>query len=973
MQEVIEKRSGPCIVLAGAGTGKTYTIVEKIKYLIKKEIYSPDRIVCLTFSNEAVASLQKRIASALPDLQPEKMPIIRTFHSFCADILRQHGTKVGIKENFKLLLPDDAKILLHKSFKLHPRLCMKYIDVISVAKDLGISPNELEQHINKTLAQKKIDNLERALESTQFTFNTLHLNKNNRSARTQMKDELAMLGTLHARKKFLLAWRAYEKIKEKRSMLDYADLHLYALALLQNYPQVSEQFNYVIVDEFQDTNKIQCDLLQALAPHRNITIVGDLNQSIYRFRGAYRDNVAQFKTAFNVEKEDIVALDKSRRSPNTVLRTAQKLISHNYANKDEVINVLNSDQREGTPVEVIELLNDKEEVRRIVDTIRINQEKGLPLEEICVMFRTHGQSRRLKKQLDESHIPYVSVTRTSLLTLSPIRKILNYATIVNKLANKESGGEQAWWEALYNEHVEPEDFAQISRLIKNNITEKCLTENLIQKLPALELQQETKDKVQLMLKTINSLKDAAKKPAHEALEIIRKALFSEESKEDQINLEKFISTAKEYAEFDYADLGHFLYHLDIIQKLGIEIEAPNTQEAGVRIMTNHATKGLEYRIVIVAGMVQGKFPAERVNKDNLIPSELLPEIKSKIADVPDYAKEEVIAELERENQLNEERRLCYVAFTRAKEKLILTYAKDYSNRPHLPSQFLQEINYQSNPDITFESDNTQTEHNESAPTITTALNMKSVRPRRIAFSPSSLLLFTECQKKYEYKYRYQMPEKQPISWEDIRLGSFVHEIIEEGIQRQFKGEKDFTDLARSRYSEEQWKVINLDDALTILRVFFQRNKHKYNSQSLTEQKLQVAIDGLNFEGYADRIDIHPEGIEIIDYKTGKSFLTAQHRNWQLGLYALAAPNLNIGPVKRLTLDMLRHEKPLEFDLSPEGIAKEINSPKTSFNLHLVKQELIQTAQKILECYNTEFAPCPIEKNCEFCNEFIWKS
>jgi GH15 family glucan-1,4-alpha-glucosidase len=217
-----------------------------------------------------------------------------------------------------------------------------------------------------------------------------------------------------------------------------------------------------------------------------------------------------------------------------------------------------------------------------------------------------------------------------------------------------------------------------------------------------------------------------------------------------------------------------------------------------------------------------------------------------------------------------------------------------------------------------------------------------------------------------------MPEKQPISWEDIRLGSFVHEIIEQGIQRQFKSEKDFTDLARARYREEEWKVINLDDALTILRVFFQRNKNKYNHQSLTEQKMHVTIEGLNFEGYADRIDIHPQGIEIIDYKTGKSFLTAQHRNWQLGLYALAAPNLNIGPVKRLTLDMLRHEKPLEFDLGADGIAKEINSPKTSFNLNTVKQELITTAQKILECYNTEFAPCPIEKNCEFCNEFIWK-
>src|SRR3989338_148842 len=104
------------------------------------------------------------------------------------------------------------------------------------------------------------------------------------------------------------------------------------------------------------------------------------------------------------------------------------------------------------------------------------------------------------------------------------------------------------------------------------------------------------------------------------------------------------------------------------------------------------------------------------------------------------------------------------------------------------------------------------------------------------------------------------------------------------------------------------------------------------------------------------------------YRTKKSFITAQHRNWQVGLYALAAPNLNLGPVRRLTLDMLRHEKPLEFDLGDDNIAREINSPKTFFNLHTVKQELMQTAQQILACYDTNFKPCHIEKNCSFCNE-----
>ena len=159
MPSFIEKSQGPCVILAGAGTGKTYTIVEKMRYLIEKKIYAPEKIVCLTFSNEAVASLQRRISTAIPSLAPPSEPIIRTFHSFCADILHTHGSKIGIRESFRLLLPDDAKILLHKSFKLHPRLCIKYIDTIGIAKDLGITHHDLDAYLTKKLAEKILTTL----------------------------------------------------------------------------------------------------------------------------------------------------------------------------------------------------------------------------------------------------------------------------------------------------------------------------------------------------------------------------------------------------------------------------------------------------------------------------------------------------------------------------------------------------------------------------------------------------------------------------------------------------------------------------------------------------------------------------------------------------------------------------------------------------------------------------------------------
>jgi len=151
MHPSIKKTKGPCIILAGAGTGKTYTIVEKVKYIIQNKIYDPEKIVCLTFSNEAANSLHERVA---PILKENQEPIIKTFHSFCAELLREHGDKIGINSKFTILTPDNAKILIHKNFKISPNSCHKYVNAMHTAKDLGITQNEFKEHIDKNLPKK---------------------------------------------------------------------------------------------------------------------------------------------------------------------------------------------------------------------------------------------------------------------------------------------------------------------------------------------------------------------------------------------------------------------------------------------------------------------------------------------------------------------------------------------------------------------------------------------------------------------------------------------------------------------------------------------------------------------------------------------------------------------------------------------------------------------------------------------------
>src|SRR3989344_3597357 len=355
----IEKVSGPCVILAGAGTGKTYTMVEKVKHLVLNNIYPSNKIACITFSNEAANNLLLRIDKSLMDAGIKKHGIIvRTFHGFSADLLRKYGHLINISKEFKILDPEQAIIILHRSLRINGINCKRYISTLSTAKDLGIKIEEFQKYIEETLKEYPGVDLEKRLENLNFELQTMHLQKEVKSKK-MLISEVKKIKKLLDIKKFVSAWSAYEKIKLKGNYQDYSDLNKNALELLQKNPEISQDFQYFIIDEFQDTNKLQLEFVTALAKDKNITIVGDMNQSIYRFRGAYKENISIFKEYFNINNNDVFNLSKSFRSPNTVLRTAHKLILNNYQNKEECFYVENAHQREGNSVEIFELKKQK--------------------------------------------------------------------------------------------------------------------------------------------------------------------------------------------------------------------------------------------------------------------------------------------------------------------------------------------------------------------------------------------------------------------------------------------------------------------------------------------------------------------------------------------------------------------------------------------------------------------------------------
>lgn len=924
----VENLKGPCAVLAGAGTGKTYSIIEKLKHIINKSAYPIERVVCLTFSNEAVNNLRERI---IPHLK-QKEPLIRTFHGFCADILRSYGSKIGIKENFKIITPDDGKILLHKNFKIAPILCNSYIEKISSNKDLG---KKLEDFNGQAISSNEISNLISELEEVNFKINTNHIKKISKEQILELKNKKEALEKTIKEAKLIQTWKMYEKLKLANNGLDYSDLHNEALKLFEKYPEIADDFDYVIVDEFQDTNKIQCVLLDKIARKRNITVVGDLNQSIYGFRGAYSNNFNYFKEIFNLTEDKMFKLDKSHRSTNRILDIAHELIQNNYKNKEECFKVKSAYNIEGEKINIFELKNSKEEVRKIIEIIKKEIENNTPLNKICVIFRTHQQSSMLKKHLDYEKIPYISANKESLLKEQKIRLIRAYLNIADKITNKSNGGEASIWEIVNQNIKDSKDHLTITKEIQKWSREKkdCICEEFMK--TDFKISENNSMILQSIRATINSISEISKsKP----LDILKKLyeLLGFEDKESIPSLEKFYSFVKDLPENEVNDLSGLLYHLNALDSLGINIEAPETINDGIKIMTNHATKGLEYDSVIISSLVQKKFPIER------------PETKPE----------------DNDSQIQEERRLFYVGITRAKKRLYMTYAKEYGQRKYEPSQFLREIDYTSNQNIEFTKDDLdlyESPKDEIKPA--SEINQES---EVISFSPSALQTFDECQKRYEMKYVYNMPDKAPESWEAITLGTFIHKVLDKVVKENCKTLKEIEDLTKIIQMSE-YPNIDLNEAMLMIKVFFERNKSKYNQNSMTEKHLRTEIDGILFNGYADRIDFDDEGnLTIIDYKTGKYEIKPKYRNWQLGIYALAATKY--GKPKKLILDMLQKEHPLEFNLDEKGTAREVHSIRTLFDLNEVKSEIVQTAKKIIDARKNGFKMCDFEKNCQFCQD-----
>lgn len=713
-KEAVEHTSGPLLILAGAGTGKTTTITGKIAYLVEKYGVEPGKILALTFSREAARNMEAKIRELIGLGADVK---ISTFHAFCAELIRNNAEKCGVHDQFNIFEEIDAAILIYKELGTTSRNAALYASTIAKAKDLNITAEEFKDY----LETKKQYLLKFAEESRfkqfynvcQIKLNTFHLKgKEQQKALKDEKKSWQEFNRLYEESRkyadLVYAWEIYEERKKALNCLDYGDLNRITLNFLDNYgtTDLNDTYTHIIVDEFQDTNYVQFELIKHLtAREKNITVVADANQSIYAFRGAYSNNIEEFKKQFGISEKDVISLDVSFRSTNKILKVAHRLISHNYPEeqKNECTLLKNCNDIEGKNVIIQETKDDGEEARKVVDQIKFYIEKGIPLKEISVLYRTHSQGRQIRQALQRRGIPVIVKDDADYLKQPEIKTILSYLYILNNINDPTPRGTEAWWRLFhYNNSLDNSDSIRIGEYIKKN--KVTFQEVVYLHLDDIGLSENGRITVEKVKDTIRALDEKKLLDISDLLleifdlsGLVRhlNRLDTLRTREAFLNLRNLYQMAKNFEQFHNRELFGFIDYLEILDEMGGNpASAKIKEDDAVSLMSIHAAKGLEFKVIFVTNMAKDKFPLLRGGQDFLIPLEMMKQYQDLFsAQLSETELEKAIKERKKEIRFEEERRLCYVAFTRAKEDLILTLSLEYSDKEREPSEFLMEIGY----------------------------------------------------------------------------------------------------------------------------------------------------------------------------------------------------------------------------------------------------------------------------------------
>ncbi len=530
-KQAVQATEGPCLILAGAGSGKTKALTHRVAYLISEKSVPPESILALTFTNKAAGEMMERIRKLVDN--PQAKPVMGTFHSFCARILRQDGHHIGLSKSFTIYDENDAQDAIKEAMK-----------------NLDISPQKSSPSAVKNTISGAKNEMMSAFEYPRF-------------ARGYFQETVAKV------------YLEYQKILDRNQAVDFDDLLLLTVKLFQNHPDVLSryqiQFRYILIDEYQDTNAVQYILANLLAKrYKNICVVGDASQSIYKFRGADFRNIVNFQRDYPQAK--VFNLEQNYRSTQIILDAAFAVISKNHSHP---ILKLWTENPAGEKIRIAETKNEAEEALFIVQTIR---ELGLPLSSFAVLYRTNAQSRSLEEIFLKAGVPYVLVGGIRFYERKEIKDILAYLRL---LANSKDSVSENRIEKIGKGRMNKFlAFADDVRPELETHTTLDLLDQILEITGYLEYIDDGTDTGKSRVENVKELRSVA---------------------EQFPKINEFLENVT-LVESEYTS--------DEKRKKKLKGASEDKQDA-VTLTTLHQAKGLEWPVVFIVGMEEGLFPHSR--------------------------------------------------------------------------------------------------------------------------------------------------------------------------------------------------------------------------------------------------------------------------------------------------------------------------------------------------------------------------
>jgi DNA helicase-2/ATP-dependent DNA helicase PcrA len=860
-RQAVEHGLGPQLVVAGAGTGKTAVITRRIAWLVASKACSAREILGLTFTEKAAEEMETRVDVLVPYGFTDST--ICTFHAFGDKVLREQGMLLGLNPNYKVLSTPEQLIFLREHLfdlpldKLRPlsdptRHLQMILGMISRAKDEDVTPAQYREWCERFRAGLKADP-----EDPAFSL-------------WQKQNEVAEI------------YACYQELMQQKGLMDFGDLITSTLALLRRHPDVLEEFRqrfrYILVDEFQDTNAAQFELIRLLAgKNGNITVVGDDDQSIYKFRGAAVSNILQFPQHY--PSTQITVLTENYRSTQPILDAAYRLIRHNDPDRLEVLQHLNKrlTAQTGEAVPVPVLYQRFDTVSAECDWIAAEMEKrkdrlNLDWSDFAALTRANRHADPLMRSLNMRGIPFRFSGHQGLYRQPEVRLCTAFLRCVADPSAPLPFHELASSE-LYD--LPAEDLASLSAASRRSHQP---LRNLLQHRVTSgdeHLSEAGQLAAQKLLEDLTRFVELSRRLATGQLLyrfLTETGLLARYSSANSVesdcalkNLAKFFNVVRNYESISKSDrVIHFVEHLDMLEEVG---DDPNVSESdedfpAVHILTVHRSKGLEFPVVFIPGLAANRFPSVNRNATLGFPLEL--------------AKETIPAG---DPHLAEERRLFYVAMTRARQELILTSARDYGGtRAYKPSRFIMEALELPELETKVFSVSALEQIRSHAPVPGMPL------PAPAPMGASELLTlsyyqiddFLTCPLKYKYVHILRIPV---LPHHTILYGNALHTAMNEFYRRKMTGlpvtEEDLTRVFLdawvnegfiSREHEEMRQKAGLD----AIRLFLKNELDNPLIPKYIEKAFQFQLGPNKVTGRIDRVDYAADNtVTIVDFKSSE--------------------------------------------------------------------------------------------------------